>query len=80
MTMEEFSEKVGRLVALDTIESLSEARQLLQENCDRFGPAHKERFLDESARIHSLIMEKIKEQYGFSIKGTDLGDIPTLEI
>jgi spore cortex formation protein SpoVR/YcgB (stage V sporulation) len=78
--MEEFNEKVGRLVEEDTIESLSEARKLLLENCSRFGPEHKERLLDESARIHTLIMEKMEEQYDFSVQDIDLGDISSLKI
>jgi len=78
--MEEFSEKVGMLVDADTIESLSEARKMLMENCNRFGPEYKERFLDESSRIHTLIMEKMEEQYDFSMKDIDLGDIPSITI
>ena len=78
--METFDEKVGRLVAEDTIESLTEARKLLMENCERFGPEHKERLLDESSRIHTLIMEKLNEKYNFSMKDVDLEGFSTLEI
>ncbi len=78
--MEEFAAQVGSLVEINTIESLSEARKMLMENCNRFGPEYKERFLDESSRIHTLIMEKMEEQYDFSVKDIDLGDIPSFTI